>query len=107
MPNHYETLKIAKTANAELIKKAYRALSKQYHPDVNKANDAKEKFQRISEAYQVLSDDNKKKAYDARFNSNSFYQTIHYDATFKGFYEPNNPFADLFDILNKASGQAK
>lgn len=62
--DYYEVLGLSKGASAQEIKKAYRKLSKQYHPDINKAPDADEKFKEITEAYEVLSDDNKKAQYD-------------------------------------------
>jgi len=60
--NYYETLGISRNADAREIKKAYYKLAKQYHPDQNKGD--KTKFQEVSEAYEVLSDDNKKQQYD-------------------------------------------
>ena len=57
-------LGIAKSASKDEIKKAYRKLSKKYHPDLNKADDAEEKFKEVTEAYEVLSDDQKKHNYD-------------------------------------------
>ncbi|MGM9928619.1 MAG: molecular chaperone DnaJ [Bacillus sp. (in: firmicutes)] len=62
--DYYEVLGVSKTASKEEIKKAYRKLSKQYHPDINKADDAAEKFKEIKEAYEVLSDDQKRAQYD-------------------------------------------
>ena len=62
--DYYEVLGVAKGAGADDIKKAYRKLARQHHPDVNKASDAEAKFKELSEAYEVLSDDDKRAAYD-------------------------------------------
>src|SRR5512137_769089 len=61
---YYEVLGVPKGAGPDDIKKAYRKLARQYHPDVNKAADAETKFKELSEAYEVLSDDDKRAAYD-------------------------------------------
>lgn len=62
--DYYETLGVSKDASQEEIKRSFRKLAKQYHPDVNKEPGAEEKFKEIGEAYAVLSDENKRKAYD-------------------------------------------
>ncbi len=66
--DYYELLGVSKDAGADDIKKAYRKLALQYHPDRNKEPDAKEKFTQINEAYAVLSDPEKRAHYD-RFGS--------------------------------------
>ena len=64
--DYYETLGVPKSASAKDIKSAYRKLARTWHPDVNptKKKEAEEKFKEISEAYEVLSDSEKRKRYD-------------------------------------------
>lgn len=63
--DYYEVLGVDKNADAQAIKKAYRKLAMQYHPDRNPDNkEAEEKFKEINEAYEVLSDDTKRQTYD-------------------------------------------
>lgn len=62
--DYYEVLGISKDASEQEIKKAYRSLAKKYHPDMNKSPDAETKFKEINEAYEVLSDPDKKAKYD-------------------------------------------
>src|SRR5919108_862802 len=62
--DYYEVLGVTKAAGKDEIKSAYRKLALQYHPDRNKSAGAEEKFKEISEAYAVLSDDEKRKRYD-------------------------------------------
>ncbi|RUS48514.1 molecular chaperone DnaJ [Cohnella sp. AR92] len=60
----YEVLGVGRNASAEEIKKSYRGLARKYHPDVNKEADAEQKFKEVKEAYDVLSDDQKRARYD-------------------------------------------
>lgn len=62
--DYYEILGVDRDAKADQIKSAYRKLARKYHPDVNKAQDAEEKFREATEAYNVLSDPEKRKIYD-------------------------------------------
>lgn len=67
----YETLEVSENASEAEIKKAYRKLARQYHPDVNKDKGAEEKFKEINAAYEILSDKQKKAQYDA-YGDNMF-----------------------------------
>lgn len=97
--DYYEVLGIQKNAEEVEIKKAFRSLARQYHPDINKSENAVEKFKEINEAYQILSDKQKREAYDrfghAGIDPNSFnYQDM------GGF-----GFGDIFgDILSDFFG---
>ncbi|MEK7573357.1 MAG: DnaJ C-terminal domain-containing protein [Patescibacteria group bacterium] len=71
--DYYKTLGITKSAAADEIKKAYRKLALQYHPDRNKTKDGDKKFKEVTAAYEVLSDPQKKQAYD-QFGHQAFTQ---------------------------------
>src|SRR5512139_2420037 len=62
--DYYEVLGVPRSASNDDLKAAFRKLARQYHPDVNKESDAEERFKEINEAFAVLSDDEKRAAYD-------------------------------------------
>ena len=62
--DYYEVLGVARDATADQIRRAYRQLAREYHPDVNQSTDAASRFAEVQEAYEVLSDAEKRKAYD-------------------------------------------
>ncbi|MFA5106433.1 MAG: molecular chaperone DnaJ [Candidatus Micrarchaeia archaeon] len=87
--DYYEVLGVQKTASVDEIKKAYRKLALEFHPDRNKSSDAEEKFKEISEAYAVLSDPEKRKIYDVSghegFDQRYSQEDIFRNANFSGF----------------------
>lgn len=80
---YYEVLGVPRTATQDQIKDSYRKLAMQYHPDRNKSPDAEEKFKEISEAYAVLSDDDKRKQYDS-YGKESIQQTYSREDLYRG-----------------------
>lgn len=89
--DYYKLLGVSKNAAADEIKKAYRKLAMKYHPDHTKGDkSAEEKFKKISEAYAVLSDKDKRKQYDT-FGASGFQQRFSQEDIFKGF-----DFSDIF-----------
>ena len=105
-PNYYEILGVSRTANGDEIKKAYRKLARQYHPD---AGGDEEKFKQVNEAYEVLSDDKKRQMYDqfgtANENQipygggNPFGGAAGASAGFAGFN-----WADILDSMRRGEG---
>ncbi|XP_014676592.1 PREDICTED: dnaJ homolog subfamily B member 9-like [Priapulus caudatus] len=63
--DHYDTLGVGRKASDAEVKKAFRTLAKKYHPDKNKAEDAEEQFTKIAQAYEVLSDKERRRQYDS------------------------------------------
>lgn len=96
--DYYEVLGIDRNATKEEIKKAYRKLARKYHPDVSKEPDAEEKFKEVKEAYEVLSDDQKRAQYDQFGHAGTQGAHGFGGADFSGF--------DIFDfIFNQGSRQ--
>ncbi|HYA56194.1 MAG TPA: molecular chaperone DnaJ [Nitrososphaerales archaeon] len=81
--DYYEVLGVQKGATKEQIKDAYRKLALQFHPDRNKAPEAEARFKEISEAYAVLSDDEKRRQYDA-YGREGVYQRYSQEDLFRG-----------------------
>ena len=93
--DYYETLGISKDADANEIKSAFRKLAKQYHPDLNPGDkEAETKFKEINEAYEVLSDPEKKAKYD-QFGHAAFDQNAGFGGG-AGFNDFGDIFGDIF-----------
>ena len=101
--DYYEVLGISKGATPEEIKKAYRQMAKKYHPDVNPDNkEAQDKFVEVNEAYEVLSDPDKRSKYDtyghSAFDPNGGFGG--FDGGFSGF----GGFSDIFENMFSGFG---
>ena len=104
--DYYEVLGVDKTADEKEIKKAYRKLAMKYHPDVSEEEGSEEKFKEISEAYAVLSDEEKRQRYDQfghagmeGFTAEDFYQNVNFDDIFQGF-----DIGNIFDLFGFGGG---
>ncbi|MGD9301984.1 MAG: DnaJ C-terminal domain-containing protein [Desulfobacterales bacterium] len=98
--DYYTVLGVSKSASNAEIKKAYRKLAMKYHPDHTKGNKgAEEKFKKISEAYAVLSDKDKRQEYDT-FGSEGFHQRFSQEDIFRGF-----DFGDIFQEFGFGGGR--
>ncbi|OGY25490.1 MAG: molecular chaperone DnaJ [Candidatus Woykebacteria bacterium RBG_16_43_9] len=119
--DYYEILGISKTATEAEIKSAYRKKARAHHPDVDKSAGAEQRFKEINEAYQVLSDSQKREAYD-RFGHDAFsgagrgtpggfsYQygpgvDVNFD--FGGFQDPFEIFEQFFGVRSPFGGSAR
>ena len=86
--NHYDTLGVDRTATQEEIKKAYRKLAKEYHPDRSGGDDSK--FKKVAEAYDVIGDESKRSMYDMQGSGDNF---------FGQFQDSNVNLSDIFDQM--------
>ena len=100
--DYYEILGISKDASADDIKKSYRKLAKKYHPDINKEAGAEERFKEINEAYEVLSDPQKKQIYDQYGHAGLENGGMGGFDGFSGF--SGTGFSDLGDIFESFMG---
>jgi molecular chaperone DnaJ len=110
--DYYDVLGVSRDASEAAIKKAYRKLAMEYHPDRNKEAGAEEKFKEISEAYGVLSDDEKKRQYDTfghagidgRYTQEDIFRNINFDDIFgdQGF----GGFGNIFDMFFGGGGRS-
>lgn len=111
--DYYEVLGVSKDTPKAEIKKAYRKLAMQYHPDRNKTAEAEEKFKEISEAYAVLSDDEKRAQYDqyghaginGKYNWEDIYRSTDFASIFRdiGF----GGFGSIFDMFFGGGGRRR
>lgn len=92
--DYYEVLGVSRDADKNTLKKAFRKLAQQYHPDVNKTAEAETKFKEINEAYQVLNDDQRRAAYD-RFGHDGL-QGMGMGDFSGGFSDLGSIFEELF-----------
>ncbi|UOS69851.1 DnaJ C-terminal domain-containing protein [Helicobacter pylori] len=95
----YQTLDVSENANQDEIKKSYRRLARKYHPDLNKTKEAEEKFKEINAAYEILSDEEKRRQYD-QFGDNMFG-----GQNFSDFARSRSTSKDLDDILSSIFGR--
>jgi len=110
--DYYARLGVERNAGADDIKKAYRRLARKYHPDVNSEPDAEDRFKEIGEAYEVLSDPEKRAAYDALGANWQDHQNFqpppdwqqHFSFGGGGFTQHDAGFSDFFETLFGGTG---
>lgn len=100
--DYYETLGLSRGASSDEIKKAYRKLARQYHPDINNEDGAEEQFKEVAEAYEVLSDAQRRQRYDqfghAAEQNGGGPSGDPFGGGFGGF-SGGSPFGDIFDTF--------
>lgn len=101
--DYYEVLGVPRNADKDALKKAFRKLAQQYHPDVNKTPEAESRFKEINEAYQVLSDDQKRAAYDRYGHAGVQGAAAGYN-DMGGFGDLGSIFEELFGGFGRTAG---
>lgn len=110
--DYYQILGVEKNAAKKDIKKAYRKLAMKYHPDVSDDPESAEKFKEISEAYAVLSDEEKRNTYDqyghagmGGFSQEDIFNNINFEDIFRGFgFGGSSGFETIFDLFGFGGG---
>lgn len=108
MVNYYKVLELNENASSEAIKRAYRTLSKKYHPDINPSRQAVAKMQEVNEAYSVLSDAAKKRAYDlklSRLNAAVRYQPPKQQSAANYTRKSQNSYSQGYHHTKEQTGQ--
>jgi molecular chaperone DnaJ len=109
--DYYEVLGVEKGSDKKEIKKAYRKLAMKYHPDVSEDPESADKFKEISEAYAVLSDEEKRNTYDqfghagmGGYSNEDIFRNANFDDIFRGF---GFDFGDIFDMFGFGGGRRR
>ncbi len=109
--DYYDVLGVEKGTDKKEIKKAYRKLAMKHHPDVSDDPESAEKFKEISEAYAVLSDEEKRNTYDqfghagmGGYSNEDIVRNVNFDDIFKGF---GFDFGDIFDMFGFGGGRRR
>ena len=108
MKNYYEILEVDENASQEMIEKAYRILARRYHPDVQpieKTYWAEEEFKKVSEAYYVLSDKERRIVYD--FENGFTGKSPNYEEMYKNLYSKQETLKENVDTSDSASSEKK
>ncbi len=113
--DYYEVLGVSKQASEEQIKKAYRKLALKYHPDRNKSPDAEEKFKEVSEAYAVLSDNEKRMQYDqlghagisGRYTWDDIFRGADFESVFRDIGFGFSGFNNIFNMFFGSRGRRR
>ena len=97
MKNYHEILEVDKNASEEVIEKAYKTLAKKYHPDLQNNSDCQDKMRQINEAYEILSNDFKRREYDEKIKR----QSVSIEEYNRIIQENNRLKKDLKRVVNQ------
>ena len=105
--DYYDILGVPRSSSKDQIKNEYRKLALKYHPDRNKEPGAEDKFKEISEAYAILSDDDKRAQYDSyghagidsRYSTEDIFRGVNFDEIFRDIGFGSGGFESIFDMF--------